>query len=44
MPTGNDFVDNIMRPLMDFKGDLLPVSAMTPGGTFPVGTTAYVQG
>lgn len=36
-PTGIEFVDKIMRPLMDFKGDQLPVSVMTPGGTFPVG-------
>uniref|UniRef100_Q94IN5 Pyruvate dehydrogenase [NADP(+)], mitochondrial n=1 Tax=Euglena gracilis TaxID=3039 RepID=PNO_EUGGR len=42
-PTGIEFVDKIMRPLMDFKGDQLPVSVMTPGGTFPVGTTQYAK-
>jgi homodimeric pyruvate:ferredoxin (flavodoxin) oxidoreductase len=41
--TGNDFVDKIMRPMMDFKGDDLPVSMMSPGGIFPVGTTAYAK-
>jgi|EP00670_Eutreptiella_braarudii_P005824 homodimeric pyruvate:ferredoxin (flavodoxin) oxidoreductase len=39
--TGDEFVDVIMRPMMDFQGDKLPVSVFTPGGVFPVGTTKY---
>lgn len=42
-PTGNEFVDNIMRPLMAMNGGDLPVSAMSSGGTFPVGTTKYAK-
>lgn len=36
-----DFVKNIMKPMMRLEGDKLPVSAFTPDGTFPVGTTKY---
>ena len=36
-----DFVKNIMKPMMRQEGDKLPVSAFTPDGTFPVGTTKY---
>eukprot|EP00996_Jenningsia_fusiforme_P000246 NODE_11_length_5703_cov_380.525822_g9_i0.p1 GENE.NODE_11_length_5703_cov_380.525822_g9_i0~~NODE_11_length_5703_cov_380.525822_g9_i0.p1 ORF type:complete len:1811 (-),score=360.20 NODE_11_length_5703_cov_380.525822_g9_i0:193-5625(-) len=42
-PTGNTFVDEIMRPMMNMQGDLLPVSKLNPGGTFPVGTTQYAK-
>jgi pyruvate-ferredoxin/flavodoxin oxidoreductase len=36
-----DFVQNVMRPMLLQEGDKLPVSAFTPDGIFPVGTTKY---
>ncbi|MDN5347958.1 MAG: pyruvate-ferredoxin/flavodoxin oxidoreductase [Clostridia bacterium] len=36
-----EFVQKIVRPIMALKGDGLPVSAFTPGGFFPTGTTKY---
>lgn len=36
-----EFVKKVMRPMLALKGDELPVSAFTPGGFFPVGTTKY---
>jgi pyruvate-ferredoxin/flavodoxin oxidoreductase len=36
-----DFVKNVMRPMLEQRGDKLPVSAFTPDGIFPVGTTKY---
>ncbi|MBF0452683.1 MAG: pyruvate:ferredoxin (flavodoxin) oxidoreductase [Candidatus Magnetomorum sp.] len=36
-----DFVKNVMRPMLAQEGDKLPVSAFTPDGLFPVGTTRY---
>jgi len=36
-----EFVRKVMRPMLALKGDELPVSAFTPGGFFPVGTTKY---
>ncbi|MCG0277367.1 MAG: pyruvate:ferredoxin (flavodoxin) oxidoreductase [Thermanaeromonas sp.] len=36
-----EFVSKVMRPMLALKGDELPVSAFTPGGFFPVGTTRY---
>lgn len=36
-----DFVRNIVYPMAAQKGDELPVSAFTPDGTFPTGTTKY---
>jgi pyruvate-ferredoxin/flavodoxin oxidoreductase len=36
-----DFVKNVMRPMIAQQGDKLPVSAFTPDGTFPLGTTKY---
>lgn len=36
-----DFVVNVMRPMLECKGDNLPVSAFTPDGIFPVGTTKF---
>lgn len=36
-----DFVRNIVMPMAAQKGDELPVSALTPDGTFPTGTTKY---
>ena len=35
------FVDNVVRPVQSLKGDSLPVSAFTPDGIMPTGTTAY---
>ncbi len=36
-----DFVKNVMRPMLAQQGDKLPVSAFTPDGIFPIGTTRY---
>jgi pyruvate-ferredoxin/flavodoxin oxidoreductase len=36
-----DFVKNVMKPMVAMQGDKLPVSAFTPGGLFPTGTTRY---
>ena len=36
-----DFVRDIVQPMAAQKGDDLPVSAFTPDGVFPTGTTAY---
>ena len=36
-----EWVTNVMRPMNEQKGDKLPVSAFTPDGIFPVGTTRY---
>ncbi len=36
-----DFVKNVMRPMLKMQGDNLPVSAFTPAGIFPTGTTKY---
>jgi pyruvate-ferredoxin/flavodoxin oxidoreductase len=35
------FVKNVMRPMLEQRGDRLPVSAFTPDGIFPVATTKY---
>ncbi|HKM43524.1 MAG TPA: pyruvate:ferredoxin (flavodoxin) oxidoreductase, partial [Limnochordia bacterium] len=35
------FVDEIVRPVQSLKGNDLPVSAFTPDGIMPTGTTAY---
>lgn len=35
------FVTDIARPILALKGDQLPVSAFSPDGFVPVGTTAY---
>lgn len=35
------FVKDVMVPLTEFNGDVLPVSAFTAGGVFPSGTTKY---
>ncbi|HBT15517.1 MAG TPA: hypothetical protein DEB05_01010, partial [Firmicutes bacterium] len=34
-----EYVENIVRPILSLEGDKLPVSAFTPDGTVPVGTT-----
>ncbi|MFP4041043.1 MAG: pyruvate:ferredoxin (flavodoxin) oxidoreductase [Desulfosudaceae bacterium] len=36
-----DFVRNVMMPMLAQQGDKLPVSAFSPDGIFPVGTTKY---
>ncbi|MDY6855672.1 MAG: pyruvate:ferredoxin (flavodoxin) oxidoreductase [Thermodesulfobacteriota bacterium] len=36
-----DFVKDVMRPMIAQKGDRLPVSAFSPDGIFPTGTTKY---
>ena len=36
-----DFVKKVMRPMLALRGDKLPVSAFTPAGIFPTGTTKY---
>ena len=36
-----DFVKNVMKPMLAQQGDKLPVSAFTPAGIFPTGTTKY---
>ncbi|HMA66765.1 MAG TPA: pyruvate:ferredoxin (flavodoxin) oxidoreductase, partial [Desulfosalsimonadaceae bacterium] len=36
-----EFVKNVMRPMVEQKGDELPVSAFEPDGVFPLGTTRY---
>ncbi|HOJ77474.1 MAG TPA: pyruvate:ferredoxin (flavodoxin) oxidoreductase [Bacillota bacterium] len=35
------FIKEVMKPMVKLEGDKLPVSAFTPDGTFPVGTTTY---
>ena len=36
-----EWVQNVMRPMLEQRGDKLPVSAFTPDGIFPVATTQY---
>lgn len=36
-----DFFKRISEPCLSLEGDSLPVSAFTPDGTMPMGTTAY---
>ena len=38
---GNEFVEEIMQPISQRKGDNLPVSAFLPNGEVPTGTSAY---
>ncbi|MBF0257918.1 MAG: pyruvate:ferredoxin (flavodoxin) oxidoreductase [Desulfamplus sp.] len=38
---GTPFVDNVMRPILAQKGDLLPVSSFQPDGFFPNSTSLY---
>ena len=43
-PEENDlpeFIEKVAQPCMKLEGDSLPVSAFTPDGTLPMGTTAY---
>ena len=36
-----DFIEKIHSPCIKGRGDTIPVSAFTPDGTMPMGTTAY---
>ncbi|MBN2123668.1 MAG: pyruvate:ferredoxin (flavodoxin) oxidoreductase [Deltaproteobacteria bacterium] len=36
-----EFVTKVLRPMMAYQGDKLPVSVMPPDGIFPVSTTQY---
>ncbi len=36
-----DFVQNVVAPIVDFRGDDIPVSAFPVDGTFPLGTTQW---
>ncbi|UCB50231.1 MAG: pyruvate:ferredoxin (flavodoxin) oxidoreductase, partial [Deltaproteobacteria bacterium] len=36
-----EFVKKVMRPMLAQQGDKLPVSAFSPDGIFPTGTTRY---
>lgn len=36
-----DFIKNVVNPIMSLDGDNLPVSAFTPDGVFPTGTTKF---
>ncbi len=36
-----DYIKNVVKPILRLDGDKLPVSAFTPDGTVPVGTTKY---
>lgn len=36
-----EFVKNVARPCLDLLGNDLPVSAFSPSGAMPMGTTAY---
>lgn len=36
-----EYIANVAQPCMKLEGDSLPVSAFTPDGTMPMGTTAY---
>lgn len=38
---GTDFISSVVAPILKQEGDKLPVSAFTPDGTFPVGTTKF---
>ncbi len=40
-PEAPDFVKNVTSMMMVNKGDLLPVSAFSPDGTWPTGTTKW---
>jgi pyruvate-ferredoxin/flavodoxin oxidoreductase len=40
-PNAPDFVQRVTRVLLEGNGDLLPVSAFPPDGTWPVGTSRF---
>ncbi len=39
--TAPDYVQNVVFPITSLEGDKLPVSAFSPDGTVPTGTTKY---
>ncbi|MCD4742016.1 MAG: pyruvate:ferredoxin (flavodoxin) oxidoreductase [Desulfobacteraceae bacterium] len=39
--TGNEYVDNVMQPILHQKGDDIPVSAFSHDGIFPNATSKY---
>ncbi len=44
VPAGDnvpEFIEKVMTPMNNLKGDSLPVSAFRPDGIFPVGTSCY---
>ena len=41
IPNAPEFVNKVMLPIVRYEGDQLPVSAFTPGGVMPSGTTKY---
>ena len=36
-----EYIENVVRPILAQRGDKLPVSAMDPAGTMPLGTAAF---
>ena len=40
-PEAGDFFKNVLYPIIEQKGDTLPVSAFDPRGFFPTGTTQF---
>jgi pyruvate-ferredoxin/flavodoxin oxidoreductase len=36
-----DYISKVVRPILAQKGDALPVSASSPNGVWPLGTSAY---
>jgi pyruvate-ferredoxin/flavodoxin oxidoreductase len=40
-PTGNDFIDRVTMPLIEGRGEDLPVSAFPVDGSWPTGTSKY---
>ena len=36
-----DFIENVAKPILTLKGDDIPVSAFSPDGFIPLGTSAY---
>lgn len=37
--TASEFLENVVRPMLNMEGDKLPVSVFSPGGFMPPGTT-----
>jgi len=40
-PVGTEYFNDVVTPILKQEGDKLPVSAFTPDGSVPVGTTKY---
>jgi pyruvate-ferredoxin/flavodoxin oxidoreductase len=41
VPFGSDYFNSTINPILEQQGDKLPVSAFTPDGVVPTGTTQY---